>query len=76
MAFSDFPMPEHYPHYARHDQVFDYFRDYVDHFGFGHTITFNTEVTDVRRGGRGGWDVDITIRNRSGRCPRPGTTTP
>ncbi|UVI36821.1 flavin-containing monooxygenase [Brevibacterium spongiae] len=60
MAFSDFPMPEHYPHYARHDQVFDYFRDYVDHFGFGHTITFNTEVTDVRRGGRGGWDVDIT----------------
>ncbi|WP_098730347.1 flavin-containing monooxygenase [Brevibacterium epidermidis] len=59
MAFSDFPMPEHYPHYASHDQVFDYFRDYVDHFGFGHTITFNTEVTDVRRGGRGGWDVDI-----------------
>ena len=54
MAFSDFPMPEHYPHYASHDQVFDYFRDYVDHFGFGHTITFNTEVTDVRRGGRGG----------------------
>lgn len=59
MAFSDFPMPEHYPHYASHDQVFDYFRDYVDHFGFGHTITFNTEVTDVRRGDRGGWDVDI-----------------
>ena len=26
MAFSDFPMPEHYPHYARHDQVYDYFR--------------------------------------------------
>src|SRR5699024_5608504 len=50
MAFSDFPMPEHYPHYASHDQVFAYFRDYVEHFGFGHTITFNTEATDVRPG--------------------------
>lgn len=59
MAFSDFPMPEHYPHYASHDQVFAYFRDYVEHFGFGHTITFNTEATDVRPGSRGGWDVDI-----------------
>lgn len=65
MAFSDFPMPEHYPHYARHDQVYDYFRDYVEHFGFGHTITFDTEVTDVRRGGRGGWDVDITSASGS-----------
>ena len=59
MAFSDFPMPAEYPHYASHDQVYAYFRDYVDHFGFGHTITFNTEVTHVRRGERGGWDVDI-----------------
>src|SRR5699024_3798218 len=32
LAFSDFPMPEHYPHNASHDQVFAYFRDYVEHF--------------------------------------------
>lgn len=59
MAFSDFPMPADYPDYASHDQVHAYFRDYVAHFGFGHTITFTTEVTHVRRGERGGWDVDI-----------------
>lgn len=59
MAFSDFPMPADYPDYASHDQVHSYFRDYVAHFGFGHTITFTTEVTHVRRGENGGWDVDI-----------------
>lgn len=59
MAFSDFPMPEEYPAYASHDQVHAYFRDYVEHFGFGHTITYDTEVTHVRRGEHEGWDVDI-----------------
>ena len=33
MAYSDFPMPESYPVYPHHSQVFRYFRDYVDHFG-------------------------------------------
>lgn len=47
MAFSDFPMPPDYPPYARHDQVAAYFEAYVDHFGFRHTITFNTRVTSV-----------------------------
>lgn len=58
MAFSDFPMPEDYPPYAMHDQVHEYFEDYTAHFGFRHKITFNTEVTDVRRAGKG-WDVTI-----------------
>ena len=65
MAFSDFPMPADYPDYASHDQVHAYFRDYVAHFGFGHTITFTTEVTHVRRGEHGGWDVDIRSTNAS-----------
>ncbi|MDN5896811.1 MAG: NAD(P)-binding protein, partial [Nocardioides sp.] len=69
MAFSDFPMPADYPHYASHDQVYAYFRDYVDHFGFDHTITFNTEVTQVRRGERGGWDVDIRSTAASEHTP-------
>ena len=65
MAFSDFPMPVSYPNYASHDQVHAYFRDYVEHFGFGHTITFDTEVTHVRRGEREGWDVDIVSAGNS-----------
>lgn len=60
MAFSDFPMPEHYPHYARHDQVAAYFDDYVDHFGFRDHITFSTTVTDVSRSDDGTWLVSTT----------------
>lgn len=59
MAFSDFPMPEHYPPYASHDQVYSYFSDYVEHFGFGHRITFKTEIRDVRPAKQHGWLVEI-----------------
>ncbi len=57
MAFSDFPMPADYPPYARHDQVHDYFENYIDHFGFRHTITFNTTVEEVTRDGDHSWLV-------------------
>lgn len=57
MAYSDFPMPGDYPPYPRHDLVHAYFEKYVDHFGFRHTITFNTLVEHVSRDGDGGWLV-------------------
>ncbi len=57
MAFSGFPMPADYPPYARHDQVAAYFEQYVDHFGFRHTITFNTKVEHVSRETDGTWLV-------------------
>jgi cation diffusion facilitator CzcD-associated flavoprotein CzcO len=60
MAFSDFPMPDDYPPYARHDQVAAYFNAYVDHFGFRDRITFHTTVTDVARGPGGTWLVSTT----------------
>ena len=60
MAYSDFPMPEDYPPYARHDQVAAYFDAYVDHFGFRHTITFDTTVEEVTRAADGRWDVRVT----------------
>jgi cation diffusion facilitator CzcD-associated flavoprotein CzcO len=60
MAFSDFPMPQDYPPYARHDQVADYFNAYVDHFGFRDRITFETTVTDVVRGAGDTWQVRTT----------------
>lgn len=60
MAYSDFPMPAHYPPYARHDQVRAYFDSYVHHFGFGHTITFDTTVRHVTRNPDGTWSVHTT----------------
>ena len=59
MAYSDFPMPQDYPPYARHDQVQAYFEAYVDHFGFRHTITFETTVESVLPEPGGGWRVSV-----------------
>ncbi len=59
MAFPDFPMPAHYPPYAKHHQVAAYFESYVDHFGFRERITFNTSVTSVVQAASG-WDVTIS----------------
>ncbi|MCW2756590.1 MAG: monooxygenase, partial [Nocardioidaceae bacterium] len=60
MAYSDFPMPEDYPDYAVHHQIADYFAAYVDHFGFRHTITFDTRVDKVARTDAGRWLVSLT----------------
>ncbi len=59
MQFADFPMPEDYPDYASHEQIFRYFKDYVDHFGFRDTITFNTGVERAHRRDDGLWEVTL-----------------
>ena len=59
MAYSDFPMPDYYPDYARHWEVRDYFERYVDHFGFRHTITFGTRVEHVERRTDGVFEVTV-----------------
>ena len=57
MAYSDFPMPESYPDFPRHDQIAAYFDDYVDHFGFRDRIAFNTGVERAERLPDGTWEV-------------------
>jgi dimethylaniline monooxygenase (N-oxide forming) len=59
MEFSDFPMPEHLPNFARHDQIAAYFDSYVDHFGFRDRITFCTGVEHVEPLAGGGFDVRL-----------------
>lgn len=49
MAYSDFPMPHHYPDYPGHALVLKYFESYIDHFGFRNKITFNTTVEKVEK---------------------------
>jgi dimethylaniline monooxygenase (N-oxide forming) len=49
MAYSDFPMPDHYPDYPHHSLIYDYFEDYIDHFGFRHKIQYNTTVELVEK---------------------------
>jgi cation diffusion facilitator CzcD-associated flavoprotein CzcO len=45
--FEDFPMPAHYPHFPRRDQVRDYIESYAHHHGLYDIIQFNTEVLSV-----------------------------
>jgi hypothetical protein len=47
MAFSDFPMPEDYPDYPHHSLIYQYFENYIDHFGFRNKIHFNTAIDKV-----------------------------
>ena len=57
MAYSDFPMPDHYPMFPHHSHIIQYFEDYVTHFGVRSHIQFNTEVQDVQRNADGSYCV-------------------
>ncbi len=72
MAYSDFPMPDHYPDFAHHSQILDYFEAYVDHFGFRDTITFRTEVKRVAPRGDGTYDVTVVGPDGAPRTRRYG----
>jgi len=55
--YPDFPMPEDYPDYPRHDQVFEYLRDYANHFGLYDDIEFNLSVKRIE-------PVDLPVPNK------------
>lgn len=60
LAFEDFPVPEDWPDFPHHAQLFQYFKDYVEHFGLRPTITFNTAVEKARRTEDGLWEVRLS----------------
>lgn len=55
LAFEDYPAPDEWPDFPHHSQLFQYFRDYVDHFGIRDRIVFDTEVTAAERAADGRW---------------------
>lgn len=59
MEYSDFPMPDDYPDFPRHDQIAAYFESYVDHFGFRDRIELERSVEHVARSDDGGWLVTL-----------------
>jgi len=58
MEYASYPMPDDYPAYPHHTQIARYFEDYVEHFGFGDRIRFQTEVTKVDPVGER-WEVTL-----------------
>jgi cation diffusion facilitator CzcD-associated flavoprotein CzcO len=57
--YTDFPMPADWPHYPRHDQVWQYFRAYAQHFGLYEKIEFNRAIERVEPSGTG-WQVTLS----------------
>jgi hypothetical protein len=58
-SFEDFPMPENYPDYPSHQQVWRYFHDYATHFKLLPHIRFNTRVIDARPLVDGNWELSL-----------------
>jgi cation diffusion facilitator CzcD-associated flavoprotein CzcO len=42
--YNEFPLPEYYPEFPKHELAFKYIQDYADHFGLLPHIQFNTAV--------------------------------
>ena len=42
--FTDFPLPADFPEFPNHELVFEYLRNYTEHFGLLEHIQFNTAV--------------------------------
>lgn len=57
--FAEYPMPDHYPHFPHHSQIWQYFRDYAEHFGLIDKIAFRTTVEHCQRGDDGVWRVRL-----------------
>ena len=60
LAFEDYAVPADWPDFPSHAQLWQYFRDYVDHFGLRPLITFNAEVKKAERKQSGGWVVTLS----------------
>lgn len=66
-AFSDFPMPAHYPDWPSGEQVQAYLAAYADRFGITPRIHLETRVVraEPRLGGLAGWRLHV--ENAAGR---------
>ncbi len=61
--FSDFPMPDDYPHYPGHTLMLRYVRSFARQFGVYEHAQFNTSVEAVERED-GGWAVTLSSGDR------------
>ena len=57
MGFEEFPVPNDWPDFPHHSDIFKYLNEYTDHFGLRDTITFNTRVETAHRERDGQWTV-------------------
>ena len=61
--YEDYPMPDSYPDYPRHDQLQRYFENYSKHFKVYDQIKFNHTIDHVERTSNGDWQVNYTDKD-------------
>ncbi len=76
-GFPDFPMPDTYPDYPRHDLILAYIQSFARHYDLGRHITFGVRVESAVRRPEGGWNITLSSgdeRGYSALCVATGTT--
>jgi len=63
--FRDFPMPDDWPPYIRHEQAAEYLRRYAERFDLRRHIRFGVEVTRCEREDDGRWRVETSAETES-----------
>jgi hypothetical protein len=58
--YNDFPLPDDYPEFPKHELAFKYIHDYAKHFGLLEHIQFNTAVEWIEPVDIGKWRVKLT----------------
>lgn len=58
--FRDFPLPDDWPPYIRHEQALEYFRRYAERFDLRRHVRFGVEVTRCEREEDGRWRVETS----------------
>lgn len=66
-AFSDFPMPDEYPHFIGHEKYFEYLQAYTQHFDLRRHIKFGVTIDSIERQGER-WLVTISDAQQSSVC--------
>eukprot|EP00002_Diphylleia_rotans_P000640 TRINITY_DN10326_c0_g3_i2.p1 TRINITY_DN10326_c0_g3~~TRINITY_DN10326_c0_g3_i2.p1 ORF type:complete len:610 (-),score=127.14 TRINITY_DN10326_c0_g3_i2:127-1926(-) len=68
MAFSDYPIPDHYPTYPHHTQIVKYFNDYANHFNVTPHVRFHSQVLNLELN-QDGHSWTITYRQSPDETP-------
>ena len=57
--FKDYPMPDDYPDFPSRQNMYDYIKDYANHFDLEQVVEFNTKVIFVRPVENNLWEVTL-----------------
>lgn len=63
-GFADFPMPDDYPDYPRHEQIFRYIQSYAAHHALTDRVELRTRVERASLASDDSWDVQLSSGRR------------